>query len=104
MKYMVRKSYVEVVGRLWMPQCLAATRIPLDRYDVENIRAQGEGEITRDAVDLWLTTHTGDFSEVLDFAASIEDPDTDATIDLLWSSEDSEFTYLDCMFPEDQES
>lgn len=98
MKYLVRKSYVEVIGQIWMPADTAATRYDLTGYDIENVRAYGEGTISRDAVELWLGTHAGDFSSVTDFAASIEDPDTDETIDIPWKSEDSEVTFSVCMY------
>ena len=94
MRYTVRKSLVYVVGNLWMGG-LAATTITMSAYDVENAR-DDEGKITRDSVEQWLTSHSGDFQSVKDFSASIEDGDQ--TIDIPWSSEEAECDYSDCMF------
>jgi hypothetical protein len=103
-RYIVRKSYVDVLGRLWMPQCLAATRIALSSYDVANIQGQHDwatdsegGTIDRDAVEQWLMLHSGDFSEVIDFSASIESGDQ--TLDFDWANEESQFYWQDCMHP-----
>lgn len=102
MKYTVSKSLVSVIGKLWMPNATAATSITASSYDVENMR-DDEGVIDRDSVEQWLMSHSGDFSRVLDFAASIEDPTSGETITIDWADEDSEFTYSDCMFPSDDD-
>lgn len=96
-RYTVRVSYVDIIGTLWMPSTTAATRIKVNSHDVENMR-DDDVQITRDSVEDWLTSHSGDFSRVIDFSASIEDNDT--TVDIPWADEDSEFTYNDCMFPD----
>lgn len=96
MRYTVRKSVVQVVGTIWMPMTTAATEYTLTGYDVENAR-DDDGKITRDSVQRWLDTHAGDFSAVKDFYASIEDGDD--TIEIPWASEDSEFAYIDCVYP-----
>ena len=98
-RYTVRHSYVNIIGGIWMPygaQC--AMRKDLTSYDIKNIRACGDGEITRDGLEDWLTANSGDFSSVDDFRASIEDGDQ--TIEIAWAKgEDSEITYSDCMYP-----
>lgn len=96
MRYIVRRSYVDVVGELWMPNVTAASRIELGAYDIENM-TDDDGAVTRDSVEQWLMCHSGDYSRVLDFAASIELGDT--TVDIPWTSEESECTYSDCMYP-----
>lgn len=88
----------------------ASLHISLSGYDIENIRGYSNRDadaadvpslpITREGVGLWLDAHAGDFSEVTDFSASIEDPRDDATVDFGWSSEDSETAYYDTL-PED---
>lgn len=94
MRYIVRKNIVYVVGKLWQPGITAAQRLELRDYDVENAR-DDDGQITRESIHHWLDTHTGDFTGVIDFSASIEDgPDT---VDIPWASEDGEYAYLDCM-------
>lgn len=96
MKYVVRKSVVQVVGKIWMPNNVpVAQDFELSDYDVNNAR-DDEGKITRESVQRWLDTHAGDFSSITDFSASIEDGD--ATIDIPWESEESEMAYGECMF------
>lgn len=92
MKYLVKKSVVDVVGRIWMPQAVCSLRIVMSRYDVDNAR-DDDGNITRDSLESWLHTHTGDFSEIIDFRASIEDGEQ--SIEIPFASEDGESQYLD---------
>lgn len=98
MKYTVRKSIVRIIGTIWMPATTCAQEQTLSSYDVENCRDDA-GQITRESVEQWLTTHSGDFQSVQDFSASIEDGET--TVDIPWGKEESEFTFSDCMFPEE---
>ena len=98
-RYTVRKSYVDVVGKIWMPQHVTvAMRYPVSGYDMENMR-DDDGQITRDSVEQWLMCHSGDFSSVEDFSASLEVGDD--TIEFPWTHEESECTYADSMFPND---
>jgi len=107
MKQLIRTSYVVVLGKLWMPRADASLRVNLSDYDIENIRGYSNRDaddsdvpnlpLTREGVALWLDTHAGDFSEVTDFSASIEDPRDDATVTFDWSSEDSEMAYNDTL-------
>lgn len=92
MKYTVRKSFVEIVGRIWMPACVCGQVINASQYDIENMRSES-GEITRESVEDWLTTHSGDFQSVTDFHASIEDGKN--TIDIPWATEDGELAFMD---------
>lgn len=98
MKYLVRKSIVQIIGRIWMPPIICAQEKILSGYDIENIRDRVEPGITRRNVEDWLGCSAGDFQSVDDFSASIEDGDT--TVDIGWESEESEFTYSDCMYAE----
>lgn len=98
MRYIVRKSYVDVIGEIWMPRVVCAQRKDLSSYDVANIKAYDEeGQVTRESVEQWLAVNSGDFSCVKDFSASVEDGDQ--TIDISWAEEESECTFVDCMFP-----
>lgn len=93
MRYMVRKSVIDILGGIWMPygaQC--SIRKVLSAYDIENMRDE-DGQITRESVEQWVLLNSGDFSTVTDFSASIEDGDH--TIDLPWSSEENELAYCD---------
>jgi hypothetical protein len=90
-------SFVHIVGKLWMPNCDAASDKTLSDYDIENIRAYGDGAITRDAVEHWVMLNSGDFSAVTDFEAEIETDNK--TYRFTWEHEESELTYMDCMFP-----
>lgn len=100
MRYTVRVSYVDVIGPIWMPTTTAAMRYTLDRFAIENIRAYGDGTITREAVDEWLSCHSGDFQSIADFSASIEDGDD--TLDFEWSDPDSELVYMDSMYGDEE--
>jgi hypothetical protein len=59
---------------------------------VENCQ-DDDGEITRESVESWVDTHSGDFQEVIDFEASLESGDD--TIDIPWATEEGELAYLD---------
>jgi len=98
MKYTMRVSYVDVVGNGWMPRCPMATRYTLTSSDVDNAR-DDEGKITRESVELWLGSHSGDFSSVTDFSASLEDGE--ATVDIPWAEEDNELEFGFIMYPEE---
>ena len=63
---------------------IASIHKDLSDYDLGNI-----GEFTRDNVEQWLTSHSGDFQEVIDFTAVC------GKEEIPWSSEDNEMTYLD---------
>lgn len=90
MKFTIERNWIEVVGVIWMPAVTCGQRISLSSYDMENI-----GEPTRENVEQWLMTHTGDFQSVTDFSATIGE-----TV-IPWASEENECVYADCMFQED---
>jgi hypothetical protein len=69
----------------------------LSEYDIDNIRGRVEPGITRANVESWLGCNAGDFSEIIDFGASIEDGDE--SIDIPWESEDNEMGWHDCTYP-----
>jgi len=76
-----------------MPAVTCSQIQTLSGYDVENCR-DDEGKITRDSVEQWLTTHSGDFQSVQDFSASIEDGGN--TVEIPWATEDGEMAFNDC--------
>jgi hypothetical protein len=54
MRYMVEKSFVRMIGPIWMPASIAAMEKDLSRSDVDNIRGyaehlHGERKLTREA-------------------------------------------------------
>ncbi len=91
-RYTVRESYIDVLGYIWMPHALCSLHIDVSAYDLSNM-TDTEGHVTRESVEQWLTMHSGDFSEVVDFSASLEVGDE--TLDFPWSSEETEMQYLD---------
>lgn len=95
MKTINSYSFINIVGSLWMPQTTAATTKTLSQYDIENMTNEN-GEIDRDAVELWLCTNSGDFSSVTDFYADIETDKGNVIID--WENEENEFVFNDCMY------
>lgn len=95
MKYMVRKSIVQVLGYLWM-SAKATYEYTLSPHDVENAK-DGNGKLTRESVQLWLDSHAGDFHSVIDWHASLEDGSE--TVEIPWQSEENELTYTDITYP-----
>jgi len=87
MKFTVERNWIELIGTIWMPAVTCAQRIDLTRGDMKNI-----GAPSRENVEQWLTTHSGDFQSVDDFSATIGE------VVIPWSNEESEFTYSDCMY------
>jgi hypothetical protein len=67
---------------------------PLTAHDLEQLRDE-QGQITRDDIDCWVSTHAGDFQHVIDFSASIGDEEYP------WAEEESEGLYADCMWQEE---
>jgi hypothetical protein len=100
-RYIVRHSYVNLIGRIWMPSVTCAEKKNLSQYDIDNIKAHGDEVIDRDAVEQWLTCNSGYFQSVQDFEASIEDGSE--TVDIPWNDPESECVYGDCMFPAEGE-
>jgi hypothetical protein len=95
MRYTVRKSVILVLGRIWMPDTEAGTIYELNAYDVGNI----ERPITKETVEAWLCTHSGDFQSVIDFSASIESEE--GTTEIPWNTEENELTFNDCLYGEE---
>ena len=102
MRYTVSVSEVQILGHLWWPMSpLAAMHKRLDAYDVQHVkewaRELGEPEITRESVEQWLSCNSADFSEVIDFAASLEV--NGRTVEIPWADEAHECDFNDCMYP-----
>lgn len=98
MRYTVITSQVSVIGPIWQPGITAAMDYTLSAYDVENARDE-QGNLTRESVEQWVALNSGDFQSITDFRANIADEDTNVVIE--WANEENEFTYNDCMFPEE---
>lgn len=94
MKYVVRRSEVRLLGHLWGGGVAATTRA-MSAYDVGNAK-DDDGKLTRESVGAWIYTHVGDFSEIVDFEADIEDGLE--SVLLPWSNPDSEPTFYDAMY------
>ena len=87
MKFTIERNWIEAIGPIWWPAgAICAMRYDLSAYDMENI-----GEATRENVEQWLATHSGDFQHVEDFYAAIGETE------IPWEKEENEFTYADCM-------
>ena len=86
MKFTVERNWVDVLGIIWMPAVEAGHRHDLSRYDMNNI-----GEPTRENVEQWLTTHSGDLQRVIDFHAVVGE------VEIPWEKEENEIKYSDCM-------
>ena len=86
--YTVTVRKINVIGQIWQPGFTCAMSYRLTKHDVEMI-----GELTRENVERWLMSHSGDFQSVQDFHADIADFDSP------WENEASELTFLEAMFP-----
>jgi hypothetical protein len=86
-------SFIQILGIGWYGQICAMDK-DLSLYDIGNIEERGDGEITREAVEDWLTVNSGDFQSVTDFRADISYEDEDYLFE--WSDEDSGWQYNDC--------
>lgn len=98
MRYLVTRSVIQVIGTIWMPAVTAAMTYELDAWDLGNAR-DDDGRLTRESVEGWLMTHSGDFQSVQDWRADIADGETDVVFD--WTHPDSEITFNDCCLPDE---
>lgn len=93
--YTVQYAEVRVIGHIWQPGIgVCAQAIRLSDYDLGNI-----GEFTRENVEDWLGCHAGDFREITDFEAD----GADGSIAIAWADEESEFAYMDAMYPSEDD-
>lgn len=97
MQYTVTRNEIQVLGHIWMPNVQCAMTYTLDSYDTENARDE-DGEFTTDSVEHWLMLNSGDFQTIDDWNADFGDGEF--TKD--WNSEDSEMTFYDCCFGDDE--
>ena len=102
---------IEVVGNIWQPGVgLCAMTYTLRPYDVGNMRGVRSGgqNITRDDVEHWVALNSGDFQNVTDFRAVIDDgplPACDScghvkrrALVFDWENEENESAFLDATF------
>lgn len=95
MRYIVRKSLIWVIGYIWMPSnVLCSYTYTLTDHDIENCK-DDDGEVTRESVEQWLMTHSGDFSSIEDWSASLEVGNQTIAFD--WADEGSEYKYADTL-------
>lgn len=92
MRYVVRRSVIQLIGHIWMPAAVCAQEKELTSYDLGNI----EAPITRDTVEHWLMLNSGDFQDIIDFRASLEVGP--ATVEIPWAKEESALTFNDCLY------
>lgn len=103
----VTKTYseIQVLGKIWMPNTMAGMEMSLSSFEVENCKDSDEN-ITKESVREWLDSHSGDFSEVIDFAYDLTLGDgNNGWVDYVggWENEDNEIDFLSCMNPFDDE-
>lgn len=103
MRYVVNKAVIDVLGEIWLPYgAKAAMRKDLSSYDLANIRARGNGRITRRACEEWLALNSGDFSRVIDFRADISEPGKRSIVFEWKGGDESACDFSDCMFPAEE--
>lgn len=93
-----RHAYVEIVGEIWWPYgAPAALTLQLSSYDIENMTDEDTGLLTRESVERWVDTHSGDFSSVTDFSVRVGDWESG------FATEDGEMLFMDCTYPSEEE-
>jgi len=92
--YTVHKSYIQVIGPIWMPPVVCAMQYDLGEYEVGNIQA-----FTRSGIEHYLSTHSGDFQCIDDFYADIYDPVDKRDYEIPWNDPESDIIFNDCMYP-----
>jgi len=116
---------IEVVGNIWQPSMgVCAMTYNLRPYDVGNIRGRmlartgvTDGSmppITRNDVQDWIDANAGDFQNVIDFHAVIDDgplPACDSCghakrrkLVFDWADEDNESAFLDATFGTEEDN
>ena len=88
-RYLVTTYEVDVVGRGWLGQRIATT-YDIPREDGRAFRVL-EPDACYEAVERWVAMHSGDFSCVDDWAASLDD------IDIPFRTEAGEEQWLSLM-------
>lgn len=95
----IHYSYVELIGRIWMPSSICAYKYDLGEYDVGNLQT-----LDREGVESWLLVHAGDFQHILDFHANIWNHFDKCDVEIAWDSPESEYTFNDLMYPSDEDA
>ena len=109
---------IEVVGNIWQPGMgVCAMTYDLKPYDVGNMRGRARIDgfpITRVDVQAWLDTNAGDFQNIIDFHAVIDDgplPACDScghvkrrALVFDWADEKNECAFLDAMFGTEEDN
>ena len=78
---------IDVIGSGWYNQRMCYT-YKLTNYDIENI-----GKLTRNNVENWLCTNSGDFQSIDEFRIDIKHFISD------FKKEENHFEFMDIMFP-----
>ena len=94
----ITRNIIQVIGYIWLPRTMAAMAAmeytlsdsDLKRYGIDRKKP------TRDQIERWIRTNTGDFSYIKDWYADIGQNKI-----LDWKDPESEFIFNDCMFPLD---
>lgn len=87
-----RVAEIQVVGHIWMPTgAVAAYVYPLSDSDLKNIE-----EWSREAFEDWLSSHSGDFSDIIDFRVQVGNEVLD------WKDEESAYSFSDCMWGDEE--
>ena len=95
MQYTVTKNIIQVIGYIWMPRTMAAMEYTLDNRDLERYSISKDNP-TREDIERWISTNTGDFSNIVDYRADIGQNKI-----LYWKDPESEFIYNGITFPVD---
>ena len=93
MQYLTTKNIIQVIGKIWMPNSTCAMEYTLNKSDLEQYGIDLQNP-TKESIERWISTNTGDFSSIEDFRADIG---ANKVID--WTNPESEYIFSDCMNP-----
>ena len=80
-------SEVRIIGYGWYGQKIAMVD-RLSSQELKQILDYCGGKYSREGVEQWLSLHSGDFQNIVDFAITIGDNEFDSD----WTDEESEYS------------
>jgi hypothetical protein len=90
MKTLVLSSFINILGEAWMGESVAYIKT-LKNKDIIAL-LDDNNIITRESVQKWINSNTGDFSFIKDFYADIEHPNGE-TIIINWNYEMNRYNF-----------
>jgi hypothetical protein len=95
--YTVHKSFIQVIGPIWMPPVICAMQYDLGEWEMGHFQT-----FTREGVEVYLSSRSGDFQCINDFYADLYDPVDKKDYVIPWADPESEYTFNECMYPSEE--